>query len=150
MEHIHVGQLIQEHKCYCGRDDELDTNILDEEKLLDLMEPLLEDAAERSVGVVVDFYGCELFPERWFDLVLVLRTRTEVLFDRLTARNYSERKRDENMESEIMQVILEEAREAYDVNIVHEVPSNSVDDMKSNIQRVREWTKQWIADHVDE
>jgi adenylate kinase len=54
------------------------------------------------------------------------------------------------MESEIMQVILEEAREAYDVNIVHEVPSNSVDDMKSNIQRVREWTKQWIADHVDE
>jgi hypothetical protein len=29
MKHINVGEIIQEHKCYEGRDDELDTHILD-------------------------------------------------------------------------------------------------------------------------
>jgi adenylate kinase len=147
MKHINTGELIKEHKCFTGRDESLDTHILDEDKLLDLLEPMLDEAAEEGVGVVVDFHVCEIFPERWFDLVLVLRASTEVLFDRLTARGYPERKRSENMESEIMQVILEEAREAYDPAIVHEVPSNTLKDMESNVSRVQEWTKQWIADN---
>jgi adenylate kinase len=145
-----VGELIEKHKCYEGRDDELDTNILDEDKLLDLMEPMIEQAAEDGQGVVADFHVCELFPERWFDLVLVLRTSTEVLFDRLTKRGYTGKKRDENMESEIMQVILEEAHEAYDKKIVHEVPSNTLQDMESNVQRVEQWSKQWISDNVSD
>lgn len=150
LKHLNVGELIKEHKCFEGRDEELDTNILDEDKLLDLMEPMIEEAAEEVQGVVVDFHVCEIFPERWFDLVLVLRTSTEVLFDRLTKRGYSDKKRDQNMESEIMQIILEEAREAYDPNIVHEVQSNTLTDMESNIQRVQQWTTQWIKDHVDQ
>lgn len=150
LKHLNVGELIKEHKCFEGRDEELDTNILDEDKLLDLMEPMIEEAAEEVQGVVVDFHVCEIFPERWFDLVLVLRTSTEVLFDRLTKRGYPDRKRDQNMESEIMQVILEEAREAYDPNIVQEVQSNTLNDMESNIQRVQQWTTQWIKDHVNQ
>lgn len=114
------------------------------------MEPLIEEAHDEARGVVADFHVCEIFPERWFDLVLVLRARTEILFDRLTQRGYSEQKRSQNMESEIMQVILEEAREAYDANIVHEVPSNTLQDMESNVKRIEEWCKQWIADHVDD
>jgi len=147
MRHLNVGELIQQHKCYDGRDEDLDTNILDEDKLLDAMEPLVDEAGRDGVGVVVDFHVCEMFPERWFDLVLVLRAETEVLFDRLTARGYADRKRSENMESEIMQVILEEAREAYDPEMVHEIQSNSIEDMESNVERVEQWTKQWIADH---
>ena len=148
MRHVNVGEIIKEHKCYNGTDEELDTHILDEDKLLDLIEPLFQEAAQESVGIVADFHVCEMFPERWFDLVLVLRTTTEILYDRLTSRGYSERKRDENMESEIMQVILEEAREAYDPNIVHEIPSNTLEDSESAIVRVQEWTKQWQKDHA--
>lgn len=37
-------------------------------------------------GKVVDFHTCEIFPERWFDLVLVLRTDTANLYDRMTKR----------------------------------------------------------------
>eukprot|EP00542_Grammatophora_oceanica_P006090 CAMPEP_0194059698 /NCGR_PEP_ID=MMETSP0009_2-20130614/69767_1 /TAXON_ID=210454 /ORGANISM="Grammatophora oceanica, Strain CCMP 410" /LENGTH=193 /DNA_ID=CAMNT_0038710351 /DNA_START=45 /DNA_END=626 /DNA_ORIENTATION=+ len=147
MKHIHIGELIQQHKCYEGRDEDLDSFILDEDKLLDLMETMLGEAnLEDGVGVVCDYHACELFPERWFDLILVLRTKTDVLFDRLSKRGYSDKKRDENMECEIMQVILEEAREAYDHEIVHEVPSNTTEDIDSNIARVEAWTKQWIAD----
>ena len=150
MKHLNVGEIIKLHKCYEGRDEELDTNILDEDKLLDLMEPMIDEAGEDGVSCVVDFHVCEIFPERWFDLVLVLRSKTEVLFDRLTSRGYSERKRAENMDSEIMQVILEAARESYDASIVHEVPSNTLEDIESSVERVRQWTKQWIKDHGGE
>lgn len=74
-------------------DEEFDTYILDDDKLIDTMEPMVE-----SGGCVVDFHTCDVFPERWFDLVLVLRANTDVLFDRLTERGYSDKKRNENME----------------------------------------------------
>jgi adenylate kinase len=147
MKHLNIGEIIKENKCYEGRDEELDTHILDEDKLLDVLEGLIDEATEEGVGVVADFHVCEIFPERWFDLVLVLRTRTEVLFDRLTNRGYSEKKRSENMECEIMQVILDEAKEGYDAAIVHEVSSNTVEEMEGNIQRVKDWSTQWIIDH---
>lgn len=150
LQHVNIGEIIEQHKCFDGRDEELDTNVLDEDKLLDLLEPIFEQAEEENRGIVADYHVCEMFPERWFDLVLVLRSKTEVLYDRLKARGYGERKLQENMECEIMQVVLEEAREAYDVNIVHEVPSNTVEDMESTVQRVRDWSKQWIADHEDD
>jgi adenylate kinase len=37
-------------------------------------------------GVLVDFHSVGFFPERWFDLVIVLRTDNTVLFDRLAKR----------------------------------------------------------------
>jgi len=147
MKHLCVGDLIREHSCVEGRDERLQTDILDEDKLIDTLDPMISDAQEEGVGCVVDYHICEIFPERWFDLVLVLRTDTEVLYDRLTARGYSDDKRSENMESEIMQVILEEAREAYDQNIVHEVKSNTVGEMESTVQRIEQWVEQWIRDN---
>lgn len=144
---MNVGELIKEHKCYDGFDTELDTNVLDEDKLLDAMETILDKAAEDGEGIVADFHVCEIFPERWFDLVLVLRTRTDVLFDRLTARGYNDKKRSENMEAEIMQIILEEARESYAQEIVHEVQSDTVDDMDNNVLRVQQWIEQWKKDN---
>ena len=37
-------------------------------------------------GVIVDYHGCEFFPERWFDIVFVLRTNNTILYDRLEKR----------------------------------------------------------------
>ncbi|KAL3917786.1 MAG: hypothetical protein SGARI_007632, partial [Bacillariaceae sp.] len=150
-QHVNVGELIKQHKCYEGeRDEELDTNVLDEDKLLDVMEVIIDKAAEDEddcpTGIVADYHMCEIFPERWFDLVLVLRASTETLFDRLTQRGYNEKKRSQNMEAEIMQVVLEEAKEAYAHEIVHEVPSNTIEDMDNNVNRVAQWIEQWEKD----
>lgn len=147
LKHINVGEIIRQHKCYDGHDDALDTHILDEDKLLDLMESMFEECANDNIGIVADYHSCELFPERWFDLILVLRTKTEELFDRLTERGYNEKKRSENLEAEIMQVVLEEARDSYELEIVQEVQSNTVDDMESNVERCRIWMEQWIANN---
>ena len=142
LRYVNVGEVVKTHKCFEGRDEEFDTYILDEDKLCDALEPLLSEG-----GCLVDFHSPEVFPERWFELVLVLRSDTEVLFDRLTARGYSEKKRSENMECEIMQIVLEEARESYDPAIVHELPSNTPEDMESNISRIEQWLSAWTRDN---
>lgn len=46
-----------------------------------------------------------------------------------------------------MQVVLEEARESYRPEIVHEIQSNTVEDAEGNASRVEAWYKQWIVEH---
>lgn len=140
-----MGEIVQEHGFHAGKDEQLDSYFLDENRLLDHMEALLKEADEEGCGVVCDYHSCEMFPERWFDLVLVLRCNTQALFDRLTSRGYSEKKRSENMTCEIMQTLLDEARESYADEVVHEVQSDTVEDMEANVVRVKEWVAQWRA-----
>jgi adenylate kinase len=47
------------------------------------------------------------------------------------------------MECEIMQVVLETAHESYAPEIVVELTSNTVDDMESNVDRVKQWLDAW-------
>ena len=49
----------------------------------------LEDLMEEG-GIIVDYHGCDFFPERWFDRVVVLQTDNTVLYDRLSRRLRSE------------------------------------------------------------
>ncbi len=62
-----------------GRHEEFDSLILDEDKLVKTLRKDLEGRG----GRVLDFHTCNIFPADWFDLVLVLRASTEVLYDRL-------------------------------------------------------------------
>mmetsp|Transcript_1183 Transcript_1183/g.1928 ORF Transcript_1183/g.1928 Transcript_1183/m.1928 type:complete len:176 (-) Transcript_1183:128-655(-) len=137
---VDVTELVKNHECHEGRDEAFDTLVLDEDKLLDVMEPIMSEG-----GNIVDYHSCDFFPERWFQLVLVLTADTEVLFDRLQARGYSKKKVDENMECEIMQVVTESARESYDAEIVHCLSSNTLDDMESNVARLKSWYASWMA-----
>lgn len=63
------------------------------------------------------------------------------------ARNYPDSKLQENLDSEIMEVLLQEAREAFDEEIVIELTSNTSDEMESNVDRVEAWVKQWKLDN---
>lgn len=81
------------------------------------------DCTDYEGGIVVDYHSSDFFPVRWFDYVIVLRCENAPLYDRLHAReNYSEKKRAENLECEIMGIIAEEAHDAYPAeNVVHEL-----------------------------
>lgn len=98
-------------------------------------------------GKVADYHGSDFFPERWFDLVLVLRTDNTVLYDRLVARGYSGKKLEDNIDCEIFQTILEEAKASYNENIVHELQSNTPEQMDENINRICHWIEQWKKDN---
>lgn len=45
----------------------------------------LEDKMTEG-GVIVDYHGCDFFPQRWFDIVFVLRTDNTQLYTRLESR----------------------------------------------------------------
>ena len=42
-----------------------------------------------------------------------------------------------------MQTILEEARESYKKEIVHELQSNSTDELETNLEQIEAWIQQW-------
>merc|ERR1711862_852910 len=88
----------------------------------------------------------------------VLRSNTEILYDRLIQRkDYNTKKINENMECEIMQIVLDETRHAFGNNnndgenkngiVIVELMNNNINDMDSNIQRIELWIDQWRMDN---
>ncbi|XP_046686104.1 adenylate kinase isoenzyme 6-like [Homalodisca vitripennis] len=163
-EWLEVGKIAKEHQCYESYDDEYQCPILDEVKLLDELEGRVA-----SGGKIVDYHSSELFPERWFDAVYVLRADTKTLetpripevsrdwaslsnnssamVGEVFYRGYTGKKFDDNIQCEIFQTALEEAQEAYRAEIVHELQSNTDDDMSANLSTINNWIQKWKQEH---
>uniref|UniRef100_A0A8C5EMG1 Adenylate kinase isoenzyme 6 n=1 Tax=Gouania willdenowi TaxID=441366 RepID=A0A8C5EMG1_GOUWI len=143
LTYVNIGDLAQEGQLYDGYDEEYQCPILDEDKVVDELEDQMGEG-----GVIVDYHGCDLFPERWFHIVFVLRTDSSQLYTRLEGRsNYTGKKLQDNVQCEIFQTIYEEAMEAYKHEIVHQLPSNTPEDMEQNLDQIVQWTEQWIKDN---
>jgi adenylate kinase len=54
------------------------------------------------------------------------------------------------MDAEIMEVLLEEAREAYDEEIVVELRSDELTDVDTNVERIQQWAEKWKGDRAGE
>lgn len=137
-----VSKLAIENECLGDYDEVYKCPILDEDKLLDSME---DDMGKG--GNIVDYHSAELFPERWFDIVFVLRTNNKILYDRLTQRGYQGKKLEDNIDCEIFQTIYEEAKSSYDEEIVHELQSNTPEEIQDNVNRICQWIQQWKQDN---
>uniref|UniRef100_A0AAX7VVJ6 Adenylate kinase isoenzyme 6 n=1 Tax=Astatotilapia calliptera TaxID=8154 RepID=A0AAX7VVJ6_ASTCA len=142
LTYVNIGDLAQEGQLFDGYDDEYQCPILDEDRVVDELDEKMSEG-----GVIVDYHGCDLFPERWFDIVFVLRTDNTQLYTRLEARGYTGKKLQDNVQCEIFQTIYEEAMEAYSKEIVHQLPSNTPEDMEHNLEQIVHWTEQWMKDH---
>ncbi|POY71328.1 hypothetical protein BMF94_5640 [Rhodotorula taiwanensis] len=141
-EHVNVGDFVKEKGCHSGFNEEWQSWDVDEDKLLDELE-LVQQAGAK----VIDWHTCDLFPERWIDLVLVLRCDHSQLWARLEKRGYQLNKIQENNEAEIMEVVLNDARESYAAEIVVEMQSEKPEDMEQNIERIVSWVQAWRADY---
>ncbi|KAG6353922.1 hypothetical protein INS49_005179 [Diaporthe citri] len=165
LKHLSVNQVVKGRECHEGWDDEYQSWIVDEDKLLDA----IEDECKAG-GCMIDWHACDLFPKSWIDLVVVLRVDSAVHYDRVESEvsledlrlmqslrgspalpflNYPEAKLQENIDSEIMEVLSQEARESYDEEIVVELQSNTPEEMETNIERIEAWLKQWKEDNAD-
>ncbi|KAJ2598555.1 hypothetical protein H4R99_004052 [Coemansia sp. RSA 1722] len=144
LQKVTVGDLVKERSLHDGYHQEMDTYWLNEDKVVDEMEDMMAGG-----GMCVDFHTCGFFPERWFDLVVVLRADTKNVFDRLEARGYKPNKVAENVECEIMQVVLDEAQESYRPDVVLELPSNTVEDMETNVEKIAAFVEQFRASHAN-
>lgn len=143
-KHYNISTLAKERKCFLSYDEEFDSHIVDEDKLLDSLEPDF-----REGGAVVDWHCCDIFPERLIDLVVVLRTDNSVLFDRLLKRGYKDNKIQENLDCEIMEVVYQDAIEGYVPEIVISLNSNTVEELEDNVDRVAAWIENWVKDHPE-
>ncbi|KFY26328.1 hypothetical protein V493_04164 [Pseudogymnoascus sp. VKM F-4281 (FW-2241)] len=142
LTHLSINTIVKDKGCHDGWDEEYQSWIVDEDKLLDEIEEEV-----KLGGYIIDWHACDLFPKSWIDLVVVLRVDSTILYDRLKLRNYPELKLQENLDSEIMEVLLQEAHDSYDEEIIVQLTSNTSEEVDSNVARIEAWVAQWIKDN---
>ncbi|EJU01926.1 P-loop containing nucleoside triphosphate hydrolase protein [Dacryopinax primogenitus] len=145
LRHINVGDLIKDKSLHDGWDEEWQSWNVNEDKL----ERIIEERPAGE-GLILDWHTCDAYPERWADLVVVLRCDHTTLWERLEKRNYPLNKIQENNESEIMQVVLDEALLSYPAEIVVELKSDTPEDMENNVDRILQWAKVWREERAQE
>jgi broad-specificity NMP kinase len=147
LKYLSINDLVKDRSAHSGYDEELQTWIVDDDKLMDEVEKEIEDGAGNG-GWIIDWHSTEGFALRWVDLVVVLRCEeTSVLYDRLSSRGYKDEKVQENMDAEIFGVVAEEAREGWtDDGQVVELKSVEAEDIEENAERVLQWVKNWLKD----
>ncbi|XP_062166281.1 adenylate kinase isoenzyme 6 homolog [Alnus glutinosa] len=138
LRHICVGDLVREKNLHDGWDNEFECYLINEDLVCDELEDLMEGG-----GNLVDYHGCDFFPERWFDRVVVLQTDNSVLYDRLSKRGYTGSKLSNNIECEIFQVLLQEAKESYPEDIVVALKSDTIEDITRNVESLTDWVRSW-------
>eukprot|EP00770_Monocercomonoides_exilis_P002572 MONOS_2556.1-p1 / transcript=MONOS_2556.1 / gene=MONOS_2556 / organism=Monocercomonoides_exilis_PA203 / gene_product=Transcription initiation factor TFIID subunit 9 / transcript_product=Transcription initiation factor TFIID subunit 9 / location=Mono_scaffold00053:126136-126586(-) / protein_length=121 / sequence_SO=supercontig / SO=protein_coding / is_pseudo=false len=111
---------------------------------MDEMEPDMNKG-----GCIVEHHDPTPFPERWFQLIIVLRAKTESIFDRLTARGYKKEKVTTNVDAEIFNVCKEGADESYDESIVYELQSDTMEDLTHNVSFIGELIKKAESSESD-
>lgn len=107
-------------------------------QLMDFLEPEIAIG-----GNIVEYHSCEFFPERWFDAVFVVQCNNTILYDRLEQRGYNAEKIKQNIECEIFQMVLNEAKESYDEDIVVSLSGDSESDFNESINQITEFIKNW-------
>lgn len=130
-KHVEVARLIEEKKLYSEWDDENNCSIFDEDLVADEIE-----AQCSKPGVIIDFHSVDFIPPRLFQLIVVLRCETDVLYRRLEERHYSEKKIRGNIECEIFQVVLDEVKEAFEEVPLIELRADTIEDIDKNVQTV--------------
>ena len=114
--YVKLAELINSKKLYKTWNEEFDVPEFDEDMVCDELEPLMQKG-----GVILEFHSCDFFPERWFDLVVILRCNNQQLFDRLQQRGYNQKKIDENIDCEIFGVLKDEVDNSYRAEIILEL-----------------------------
>lgn len=167
LRQIDVGVLVKKEGFYTEYLEEWQSYEVNEDQLLDHLEPLTGtkapepvdgdgfdedelrqakeqgDEGEQRGGLVLDWHTCDVWPERWVDLVVVLRCDHSVLWERLEKRSYALKKIQENNEAEIMGVVADDARSSYPAEAIVELRSQESGDVEENVDKIIQWIHAW-------
>ncbi|KAL3316889.1 hypothetical protein Ciccas_004452 [Cichlidogyrus casuarinus] len=140
MNLISINDLAQKLNAYSGADDAHDAKILDDDRIIDEIEETINDG-----GHIIEYHSSDWFPENWFHAIFVLRTFNDVLFQRLNLRGYSQEKILDTLHLENTEFSIEEARESYNNDLVHELRNDNMDQFQSNV----DFIVNWLSEHQD-
>lgn len=136
--------MAKREKFLLEHDDENECDVLNDDALQDYLDAEYFEKTNRPSGLIIDYHSAGIVPES-DDIhgVFVVRCSNEILYERLKTRNYSKTKIDQNIQSEIFQICLDEARESFDEKLVHELTNESEEDLKKNVEFLSEWIENW-------
>jgi len=106
-EHIDVSKLIKENKLSSGYDEENGCEIIDVRKL----NKFLIELIKKSKKLIIDSHLSHYLPKKYVDLCIVTTCDISVLRERLKKRKYNAKKIKDNIETEIFDTIVIEAKE---------------------------------------
>jgi adenylate kinase len=141
-QYINVGDFCKERGIVGQKDEQRDSWILDEDEIVDAIEELLQEKPD--IHLLLDYHGCDFWPCDWIAGVFVMRTDNTKLYERLEDRQYADSKIQENVQCEIFGQLLEEAIEAYDLDIVFELQNDTEDQLKENVATVTQFMRKLL------
>jgi adenylate kinase len=130
--YIDVNQVIAHNKLSEGYDRKRKCKIIDAKKLNKALVDVINDGKD---GLVIDSHLSHFLPNRYVDVCIVTRCKLKTLKRRLTIRGYDPEKIHENLESEIFEVCLTEAKEKK--HKIVEVSTDKQIDYKKLIKKIK-------------
>ncbi|MHA1909617.1 MAG: adenylate kinase family protein [Candidatus Thorarchaeota archaeon] len=153
-EILDLGFLAQKNKCITEFDEARDTNVIDEDCLVDAILSFLEKQEE---DIIIEGHYIDLVPSSAVSRVIILRTHPDKLKERFLERDYSEEKTSENLESEIFGVCQMDAIDAFGEDRVYEIDTSETT-LEETIEEIVETLSSddppirydWMSDLEDE
>ncbi len=108
-KYVDVNKVIKENKLSESYDAILDSYIVDEDKLIEVLKELIKKSKKQ---LIIDSHMAHYLPKEYVELCIVTKCELKELKRRLQARKYSEAKIKNNLDAEIFDVCLIEAKEA--------------------------------------
>ena len=107
-----VGNFIKKYKIFDSYDKKLKTYLVDVDVLVKVLSETVKGISEEGwKGIVLDGHLSHYLSCKLVDYVIVVRCDVRTLRKRLVKRGYSKKKVEENVEAEIMETCLIEARD---------------------------------------
>ncbi len=107
-EYVNVTRLIKKNELSDGYDEENKCEIVDVKKLNKFLVELIKKSKK---GLIIDSHLSHYLPKKYVDLCIVTVCDIKVLKNRLKKRGYNVKKIKDNLEAEIFEVCLTEAKE---------------------------------------
>ena len=106
--YIDVNKLIKENKLSSGYDKKRKCKIIDTKKLNRILIKLIKESKE---NLIIDSHLSHYLPKKYVDLCIVTKCNLKTLKKRLEKRKYTKSKIRENLDCEIFDICLNEAKE---------------------------------------
>ena len=125
-QYIDGKKVIKDNNLIEGYDEKRKCDIIDEDKFVEKLLDIIRAAKRKNHSLVIDSHMSHFLPKEEVDICLVTRCDLGELRKRLSEKRYEKGKVEENLQCEIMDVCLEEAREKGH-NIIVVDPAKKID-----------------------
>jgi adenylate kinase len=111
-EHINVNKIIKDNKLRESYDCIRKSYVVDIKKLNNVLMKIIAQAKREKTSIIIDSHLSHYLPAKYVDVCYVIKTSLKKLKNRLQKRRYPKSKIQENMQCEIFDICLMEAKEA--------------------------------------